>query len=202
MCSRRSAIIPDIKICYSTTKIAKNNFTFSLPRFYTSSENQDFKTCSGTEDARLIKQLPPDSDTPIQFMTKEIPLSYSNGDPDNNSIMTPKDKKQYGNMAGNYGPYGPPIYQQPQLPAIPYQNGYGFSNQLPYSPYFSSNNGDVDNGPQQQVDPSSYSYSNGLAYYPSQGPEVEATTLAQPSAATSSTPAVSSVRAASNKNLG
>jgi hypothetical protein len=174
---------------------------FSL-RFYTSSENQDFKTCSGIEDNRLVKQLPPDSDTPIQFMSKEVPLSYSNGGPDNNSIMSPKDKKQYGNMAGNYGPYGPPIYQQPQLPVIPYQNGYSFSNQLPYSPYFSPSNGDVDNGPQQQIDPSSYSYSNGLAYYPSQGPEVEATTLVQPSATSSSTPAASPANAATNKKLG
>jgi hypothetical protein len=102
--------------------------------------------------------------------------------------MTPKDKKQYGNMGGNYGPYGPPIYQQPQLPHLPYSNGYGmnsFANQINYPAYYPTNIGDGDPNmqqqqqqqQQQQLDPPSYSYSNGLAYYPSQGPDVEATTL-------------------------
>ena len=165
-------------------------------RFYTSSENQDFKTCSGIEDERLVQELPPDSDTPIQFLTKEFPLSYANGNQNPNDVMGPKKKKQYGNMGGNYGPYGPPIYQQPQLPSNPYSNGYGmnsFSNQLPYpaSAYYPSNNDNGDGNGQQQLDPSSYAYSNGLAYYPSQGPEVEeATTTVQPSPSTTPASAV------------
>lgn len=171
-------------------KVLNVYFHFLHLRFYTSSENQDFKTCSGIADERLVQELPPDSDTPIQFLTKEFPLSYANGNQNPNDIMGQKDKKQYGNMGGNYGPFGPPIYQQPQLPSNPYSNGYGmnsFSNQLPYpaSAYYPSNNDNGDGNVKQQMDPSSYAYSNGLAYYPSQGPEVvEAITLVQPSPST------------------
>jgi hypothetical protein len=139
--------------------------------------------------------LPPDSDTPIQLLSKEFPQSYSNGNQLRpNDVMSPKEKKQYGNMAGGFGPYGPPIYQQPQLP-LPYPNGYGmnsFSNQMPYNSYY-SNLGDGDQQQQQQqqqqqLDPA-YAYSNSLAYYPPQGADTDVTTVA--AAATTSTAAKS-----------
>jgi len=154
-------------------------YLLRLSRFYSTNDNLDFKTCAGTEEPSLVGALPPDSDTPIQFLSKEYPQSYSNGfqqRPDD--LMNAKKKKQYGN---GFGPYGPPIYQQPQLPPLPYSNGYSYANQIQYPPYYATNIGDGDQQQQQQqqqqVDPASYSYSNGLSYYqPQQGVETEAPT--------------------------
>ena len=124
--------------------------------------------------------------------------------------MTPKMKKQYGNA---FGPYGPPIYQQPQLPSIPYSNGFGggggmngFSNQLQFPPYYPSNVGDGNSQQQQQLDPASYSYSNGLSYYQPQSFETEVTTGVVPAAAavapTTTSDTSSPSKASANKKQG
>ena len=123
--------------------------------------------------------------------------------------MNPKKKKQYGN---GFGPYSPPIYQQPPIPQLPYPNGYGYANQLQYPPYY-ANIGDGDQQQQQQqhqqqpqqVDPGSYSYSNGLSYYQPQAgqvPDTDLTTVAAQTSSSSSTPAASSSKASSKVKQG
>ena len=174
-------------------------------RFYSTDEHLDFKTCSGVQNSNLVSQLPADSDTPIQSLSKEYPQSYSNGMAHNQEdLMGPKRKKQYGN--NGFGPYSPPIYQQPPVQQLPYPNGYGYANQLQYPPYY-ANMGDGDQQQQQQqqqqVDPGSYSYSNGLSYYqPQAGPAPDAdvaTVASQTSSSPPSTSAVSSKAASKVK---
>lgn len=153
-----------------------------LIRYYTKSEENDHMICSGIESQQLVDRLPLNSDTQIKDMNMEMPLSYENNEIGIDGIIPSKIKKQYGNMNTNYGQYmpAPPIYQQPPQYPLPYSNMYSMNNyqnqnqnQNPYSNYFASNgDGDTSN---QQLDPS-YSYSNGLAYYPTQQSEQETTT--------------------------
>jgi len=59
-------------------------------RYYTESEREDYKTCTGIQDQYLVKALPPLSDekTGNEYLNVEVPISFSE-----NEIMSSKEKK-------------------------------------------------------------------------------------------------------------
>ena len=67
--------------------------------YYTPSEHDDWKVCSGQDNKTITKILPEDSDIPIsELITKEATIPYDNGLP--NRPVPKKKKKQFGGLFG------------------------------------------------------------------------------------------------------